>query len=82
MALTTHPSSAEVVEKVELYLYSPLWVFVACSRVNCNVDRHVIAFKFSPDTARKLLANLYDIYHCCVHSENLLMMDRGTVRNM
>jgi hypothetical protein len=24
-------------------------------------------------------ANLYDIYHCCVYSEKLLMMDRGTV---
>jgi hypothetical protein len=24
----------------------------------------------------------YDIYHCCVYSETLLMMDRGTVRNM
>jgi len=22
---------------------------------------------------------LYDIYHCCVYSEKLLMMDRGTV---
>ena len=22
-----------------------------------------------------------DIYHCCVYSEKLLMMDRGTVRN-
>ena len=29
----THPSSAEVKERVELYLYSPLWAFVACSRV-------------------------------------------------
>ena len=28
-----------------------------------------------------MLANLYDIYHCCVRSENLLMMDRGTLRN-
>jgi len=27
-------------------------------------------------------ADLYDIYHCCVYSEKLLMMDRGTVRNM
>jgi len=27
------PSSAEVKEGVELYLYSLLWVFVACSRV-------------------------------------------------
>jgi len=32
--------------------------------------------------ARKLSANLCDIYHCCVYSEKLLMMDRGTVRNM
>ena len=35
-----------------------------------------------PDHARKLSANLYDIYHCCVYSEILLMMNRGTVRNM
>jgi len=31
---------------------------------------------------RKLSANLYDIYHCCVYIEKLLMMDGGTVRNM
>ena len=30
------------------------------------------------DPARKL----YDIYHCWVYSEKLLMMDKGTVRNM
>ena len=35
--------------------------------------------QFRPDPARKLSANLYDIYHCCVDSEKLLMMDRGTV---
>ena len=34
--------------------------------------------KFRPDPARKL----YDIYHCCVYSEKLLMMDTGTVWNM
>jgi hypothetical protein len=27
------PSSAEVHERVQLYLYSPFWVFVACCRV-------------------------------------------------
>jgi len=27
-------------------------------------------------------ANLYDIYHCCVYSEKLLLMDRGTVQIM
>jgi len=34
------------------------------------------------DSARKLSANLYDIYHYCMYSEKLLMMDRGIVRNM
>ena len=38
--------------------------------------------QFHPDPTRKLSANLYDIYHCCVYSEKLLMMNRGTVRNM
>jgi len=38
--------------------------------------------QFLPDPARKLSANLYDIHHCCVYGEKLLMMDRGTVRNM
>jgi hypothetical protein len=37
---------------------------------------------FHPDPARMLSANLYDIYHGCVYSEKLLMMDRGTFRNM
>jgi len=32
----------------------------------------------SPDPARKLSENLYVIYDCCVYSEKLLMMDRGT----
>ena len=34
--------------------------------------------RYHPDPARKL----YDIYHCCVYSGKLLMMDRGIVRNM
>jgi hypothetical protein len=38
--------------------------------------------KFHPDPARKLPTNLYDVYHCCVYSEYLLMTGRGTVRNM
>jgi len=33
---------------------------------------------FRPDPARKL----YDINHYCVYSGKLLVMDRGTVRNM
>ena len=39
--------------------------------------------KYRPDPARKLSANLFDIYHCCVYSEKLMMMmGRETVRNM
>ena len=38
--------------------------------------------EFHPDPARKLSADLYDIYHCCLYSEKLLTMGRGTVRNM
>jgi len=33
-------------------------------------------------STESLSANLYDIYHCCVYREKLMMMDRGTVRNM
>ena len=36
--------------------------------------------EFAP--ARKLSANQYDTYHCCVYSEKLLMMDTGTVRKV
>jgi len=32
---------------------------------------HLVGFR--PDAARKLSANLYDIYHCCVYSEKLLI---------
>jgi len=38
--------------------------------------------EFHPDLVFKLSAKLSDIYHCCVYSEKLLMMDRGTFRNM
>ena len=38
--------------------------------------------QFHSDPSRQLSAKQYDIYNCCVYSEKLLMMDRGTVRNM
>jgi len=41
-----------------------------------------IELQFHLDPARKLSANLYDMYHCCVYSEKLLMMDSGTDRKM
>jgi len=53
-----------------------LYWFVDSIRAGSGLNR------FRPDPARKLSANLYDIYHCCVYTEKLLMMDRGTVRNI
>jgi len=47
-------------------------VYVLASRIRTE----------DPDPTRKQSANLYDIYHWCVYSEKLLMMDRGTVRNI
>jgi len=44
-------------------------------------QQRFVSYKFA-DNLGKLSANLYDIYYCCVYSEKLLMMDRGTVRNM
>jgi len=51
----------------------------------CNVERILLLMAINgihPDPARKQSTNLYDIYHCCVYSEKLLMMDRETVPNM
>ena len=50
--------------------------------VRLSIIRSFSGTQFRPAYARKLSANLYDIYQCCVCSEKLLMMDRGTVRNM
>jgi hypothetical protein len=55
-----------------MYLYPDVYVIHFASRTRTE----------RPDPARKLSANVYDIYHCCVYSEKLLMMDGGTVRNM
>jgi len=52
-------------------------------QVRSNVDHSILILsgrnQFHPDPACKLSANLYDIYHSCVCSEKILMMDRGTV---
>ena len=62
-------------------LYTQQW-YMSYSLQLQLASRIRTELKFRPDSARKLSANLYDIYHCCVYRERLLMMDRGTVRNM
>jgi len=51
------------------------------AKLNVHVTVHRDKFLIIKP-ACKLSANLYDIYHYCVYNEKLLMMDRGTVRNM
>jgi len=50
------------------------------------LSRHLLSSRIRrerPDpAARKLLADLYDIYHCCVYSEKLLMMDRNCPKHV
>jgi len=50
-------------------LYTQQWYMLHRSSDSCEQDQDVPA-------------NLYNIYHCCVYSEKLLMMARGTVGNM
>jgi len=47
------PSSAKVKERVELYLYSPLWAFVACSRVNFILYFYLYLGKFTTAKNRR-----------------------------
>jgi len=55
---------------------------VSDSRIRMELVWFAEPNQFHPDPARKLSANLYDIYHCCVYSEKPLIMEKGTVRNM
>ena len=61
-------------------LYTQQWCI--SYRLQLQLARRIrMELQFRPDPARKLSANLYGIhiYHCCVYSEKLLMMDIGTV---
>jgi len=75
---TLHVSDSSSVQHQEFFTVHTAMVYViqVCRQLMSGIRM------FNPDPAYKLLANLYDIYHCCVCSEKLLMLDRGTVRNM
>jgi len=74
-----HVSDSSFVHHQEFFTVhtSMICVIQLASRI-----RTELVPSMGPDPARKLSANLYDTYHCCVYSEKLLMIDRGTVRNM
>jgi hypothetical protein len=62
--LSPTPSSAEVRERVELYLYSPppLWAFVACSRVTCTFSFLVIIFDVTSERSLWFLVYILVMY--------------------
>jgi len=76
---TLHVSDSSSVHHQEFFTAHTAMV---CVIQGCWQLASGIRTDFRPDPARKLSANLYDIYHCSVYSEKLLLMDRGTVRNM
>jgi hypothetical protein len=56
-----------------------LYVIQVCRQLSSRIR---IELPFHPDPARKLSTNQFGIYHCCVYSEKLLIMDKGIVRNI
>jgi hypothetical protein len=58
-----------IVRSFSLYEYTQQWYMSYRFAIRIRT--------FRPDPDRKLSAKIYNIYHCCVYSEKLLMMDRG-----
>jgi len=77
---TLHVSDSSSVQHQEFFTVHTAMVCHTGLLTACK--QHRMELQFHSDPARKLSANLYDIYHCCVYSEKLLTMDWGTVRNM
>jgi len=71
---TLHVSDSSSVHHQEsITVYTAMvYVIQVCWELASRIRTEL---QFRPDPAREL----YDIYHCCVYSEKLLMMDRGTV---
>jgi hypothetical protein len=73
---TLRVSASSSVHHQEFFTVHTAMVYVI------QVCRQLSSGMFRPDPARKLPAELCDIYHFCVYSEKLLIMDRRTVGNM
>ena len=70
----------KIILGMKLYMFRTVPLSII-RRFSLYTQQWYMSYRFHPNPARKLSANLYDIYHCCVYSEKLVM-DRGTVRNM
>jgi hypothetical protein len=81
---TVHVSDSSSVHHQELFSVHTTMVYVIQTAFEQQQQQQQQDQVFHPDpaVARELSTNLYDIHHCCVYGEKLLMMDRRTVRNM
>jgi hypothetical protein len=70
---SVHHQECFTVHTAIVYVIQVCWQLA--SRISAELQ-------FRPDPARKLPSNLYNIYNWGMYSEKLLMMGRGTVRNM
>jgi hypothetical protein len=75
---TLHVSDSSSVHHQEFFTIHTAMVYViqVCRQLVNRIRME------RPDPVHKLSAKLYDIYHCCVYSEKLLMIDRWTVWNV
>jgi hypothetical protein len=73
-----HVSDSSSVHHQELFTVHSALVYVIqiCRQLSSRIRMDI-----HPDSARTLSINLYDIYHSCVCSVKLPMMDRRTVQN-
>jgi hypothetical protein len=62
-------------------LYKQKW-YMSYRFVESNANRIRMELRSILTLLALLSTNLYDIHHCCVYGEKLLMMDTETVRNM
>jgi len=61
-----------IIRNFSIYTTAMVYAIYVCWQLASRIKTE------RPDPARKLS----DIYHCCLYSEKLLMMDIGTARNM
>jgi len=68
---------------IKLYMFRTVALSIIRNFSLYTHTNRYMSYRFADSLrARKLSANPYDIHHCCLYSEKLLMMDRGTVCNM
>jgi hypothetical protein len=67
--------------EMKYYMFRTVPLYIIGSFLLYTQQWHM-SYRFANSLRAESGWNLYDIYHCCVCSEKLLIMDRGTVRNL